>query len=37
MTWNTLLETGGLLVGDKVEISLEIEMMAQTGTDSATE
>lgn len=30
MTWNTLLETGGLLVGDKVEISLEVEMMAQT-------
>ncbi len=34
MTWNSLLETGGLLVGDKVEISLEIEMMAQTQSDS---
>ncbi len=35
MTWNSLLETGGLLVGDKVEISLEVEMIAQTESDTA--
>ncbi|MCC7342198.1 MAG: YceI family protein [Bryobacterales bacterium] len=35
MTWNSLLETGGLLVGDKVEISLEVEMMAQTESIAA--
>ena len=36
MTWNSLLETGGLLVGDKVEISLEVEMMAETESDTAS-
>ena len=35
MTWNSLLETGGLLVGDKVEIALEVEVMAQTESDTA--
>ncbi|MFO7653456.1 MAG: YceI family protein [Candidatus Krumholzibacteriia bacterium] len=28
LTWNTALETGGVLVGDEVEISLEIEGIA---------
>jgi polyisoprenoid-binding protein YceI len=30
LEWNTTLETGGLLVGEKVELSLEIEAVKQT-------
>ena len=29
LTWNQALETGGFLVGDKVEITLEVEGIAQ--------
>ncbi len=29
LTWNAAMETGGVLVGDKVTISLEIEAVAQ--------
>ncbi|MCC6262925.1 MAG: YceI family protein [Bryobacterales bacterium] len=35
MTWNSLLETGGLLVGDKVDIFIEIEMMVQSESGAA--
>lgn len=29
LTWNQALEAGGLLVGEKVDITLEIELLAQ--------
>ena len=29
MEWNTALETGGVLVGDKVAVSLEIQASRQ--------
>jgi polyisoprenoid-binding protein YceI len=29
LNWNVALETGGFLVGDKINISLEIEGVAQ--------
>jgi len=29
LTWNTALETGGVLVGDKVTVNLDIEAVAQ--------
>jgi polyisoprenoid-binding protein YceI len=29
LTWNQALETGGVLVGDEVKISLEVELVAQ--------
>ncbi len=31
LVWNKTLETGGLLVGDEVEISIEIELIQQAG------
>ncbi len=30
LTWNQALEAGGVLVGDEVKISLEVELVAQT-------
>ena len=30
LTWNQALETGGVLVGDKIEISIELELVKQT-------
>ena len=27
MTWNTVLETGGILVGDEVTITLDVEFV----------
>lgn len=30
LTWNQALETGGMLVGEKVEIEIELELMKQT-------
>jgi hypothetical protein len=27
MTWNQALETGGVLVGDKVEIELDVQVV----------
>jgi polyisoprenoid-binding protein YceI len=35
LTWNTTLETGGLLVGDKVELTLEIEAVRQAAQKAA--
>ncbi|BCR04348.1 polyisoprenoid-binding protein [Desulfuromonas versatilis] len=31
MTWNKTLDTGGLVVGDDVEISIEVELIEQKG------
>jgi len=30
LTWNQALETGGVLVGDEVKITLDVELVAQT-------
>ncbi len=35
LTWNVALETGGLLVGDKIEISLEIEAVKAAASQAA--
>lgn len=35
LTWNVALETGGLLVGDKIEITLEIEAIKAAATAAA--
>ena len=35
LEWNTALETGGLVVGDKVELSLEIEALKQPAQQAA--
>ncbi|WP_127571574.1 YceI family protein [Georgenia faecalis] len=37
LTWNAALEAGGVLVGDKIKISLEVEVVPQPEeTDAAT-
>lgn len=35
LTWNQVLETGGVMVGDKVEIELELEAVKQVATKAA--
>ncbi|HET9551449.1 MAG TPA: YceI family protein [Anaeromyxobacteraceae bacterium] len=35
LTWNAALETGGVLVGEKVEISIELEAVAQAAEKAA--
>ncbi len=35
LTWNLLLEAGGLVVGDKIEIGIEIEAVRQLATKEA--
>jgi len=35
LTWNALLEAGGVTVGDKVEITLEIEAIAKAASAAA--
>jgi polyisoprenoid-binding protein YceI len=35
LTWNVALEAGGFLVGDKVDITLEIEAVKKTGQAAA--
>jgi len=35
LTWNVALETGGLLVGDKIEIALEIEALKKAASVAA--
>lgn len=35
LTWNKALETGGVVVGDKIEITLEIEAIAAASTSAA--
>jgi len=29
LTWNQALETGGVLVGDKIRINLDVELVAE--------
>ena len=35
LTWNQVLEAGGVMVGDKVEIEIEIEAVRQEATAAA--
>jgi polyisoprenoid-binding protein YceI len=35
LTWNQALETGGVLVGDKVDINIELELVKQPETAAA--
>ena len=35
LTWNQALETGGMLVGDRIEIEIEIEAVKQAATTQA--
>jgi len=35
LTWNQVLETGGVMVGDKVEIELELEAVKQVAIQAA--
>jgi polyisoprenoid-binding protein YceI len=35
LQWNQVLETGGVLVGDKVEIHLEVEAIAAAAAQAA--
>ena len=35
LTWNVALESGGIVVGDKVEITLEIEAISQAASKAA--
>jgi polyisoprenoid-binding protein YceI len=35
LTWNVALETGGIVVGDKIEITLEIEAISKAATKAA--
>jgi polyisoprenoid-binding protein YceI len=35
LTWNLLLETGGLVVGDKIEVAIEIEAVRQLAAKEA--
>ena len=35
LTWNVALEAGGFVVGDKLEISLEIEAVKKAATAAA--
>jgi polyisoprenoid-binding protein YceI len=36
LTWNVPLETGGMLVGDEVKISIEVELVKVAGKEAAT-
>jgi polyisoprenoid-binding protein YceI len=35
LTWNQALEAGGVLVGDRIEIAVEVQAVAQAGARSA--
>lgn len=35
LTWNQALETGGVLVGDKINIEIELELVKQTEAETA--
>ena len=35
LTWNQVLEAGGVMVGDKVEIEIEVEAVRQAATQAA--
>jgi len=36
LTWNQALETGGVLVGDEVRISIDVELVEETAATDAT-
>ena len=35
LTWNQVLETGGVMVGDRIDIAIEIEAVRQRATQAA--
>jgi polyisoprenoid-binding protein YceI len=35
LTWNQVLETGGVMVGDRIEIAIDIEAVRQAATQAA--
>jgi polyisoprenoid-binding protein YceI len=35
LTWNQVLETGGVMVGDRIDIAIEIEAVRQVATNAA--
>lgn len=35
LTWNQVLETGGVMVGDRIDIAIEIEAVRQSATQAA--
>jgi polyisoprenoid-binding protein YceI len=35
LTWNQVLETGGVMVGDRIEIEIEVEAVKQAGAKAA--
>jgi polyisoprenoid-binding protein YceI len=35
LTWNQVLETGGVMVGDRIDIAIEIEAVRQAATQAA--
>ena len=35
LTWNQTLETGGVLVGDKINIEIELELVKQAQAETA--
>ncbi|MFO7538735.1 MAG: YceI family protein [Chloroflexota bacterium] len=37
LTWNQTLETGGILVGDKVKIEIDLEIVKQTEAETESE
>lgn len=36
LTWNVALETGGWLVGKKIEIFIDVELIRETEVESAS-
>ena len=36
LTWNRAIETGGVVVGDEVSITLDVEIVRKSGTSSGT-
>jgi polyisoprenoid-binding protein YceI len=35
LTWNQVLETGGVMVGDRIDIAIDIEAVRQAATKAA--
>ncbi|MBI2188995.1 MAG: YceI family protein, partial [Acidobacteria bacterium] len=35
LTWNQVLETGGVVVGDRIEVEIEIEAVRQSAAQVA--
>jgi polyisoprenoid-binding protein YceI len=36
LTWNQLLEAGGVMVGDRIDIEIEVEAVKRTATKAAS-